>query len=176
MRRSWMAVPRWFAPLAALCLVPPAEAQLLVGPPGDRAVATARSAADIPQVEAVDPAAIEAARARQRLADARRLFGPAVSKFRELLTHRDARTKRLVTIGCDEIKTREFDRAIAALDEAIRLDPECGPAYLARGLAWHDKWDLDRALADYAEAIRLDPDELRGYVYRGMALEAVKDN
>ena len=172
---SWMVGPPSLAPFVAFCLVLPAEALRLDGPPGVQAVATATSA-DNPQVEAIDPAAIEAARARMRAAEARRLFGPIASKIRDVLPHRTARTKRLVAIGWDGITAKEFDRAIAALDEAISLDPAYAPAYLARGLAWHHKWDLDRALADYAEVIRLDPNELRGHVYRGMALETVKDN
>ncbi len=49
------------------------------------------------------------------------------------------------------------DRAIADLDEAIRLDPLYARAYVERGLAFQDKGDLERAIADHSEAIRREP-------------------
>jgi len=51
----------------------------------------------------------------------------------------------------------DFDRAIADLSEAVRLDPKYAEAYYGRGLAYGNKDDLDRAIADYSEAIRLKP-------------------
>ena len=45
---------------------------------------------------------------------------------------------------------RDYDRAIADLNELIRLDPK-GVAYLnTRGNAWYAKRDFDRAIADKA--------------------------
>ena len=49
------------------------------------------------------------------------------------------------------------DRAIADLDQAIKLDPKLSVAYYARGGAWWRKKVRDKAIADYAEVIRLDP-------------------
>jgi tetratricopeptide (TPR) repeat protein/uncharacterized RDD family membrane protein YckC len=51
----------------------------------------------------------------------------------------------------------ELDRAVADLDEAIRLNPRLARAYSNRGLAYDDKGDPERAITDYNEAIRLDP-------------------
>jgi tetratricopeptide (TPR) repeat protein len=53
----------------------------------------------------------------------------------------------------------EYDRAIADLNEAIRLDPKNAHAFSNRGIAWRHKGDFERAVADYDEAIRLDPRE-----------------
>ena len=69
----------------------------------------------------------------------------------------------------------EFDKAIADLSEAIRLDPKLVIAYNGRGLAWMRKGDFDKAIADYSEAIRLDPQNTRAYEYRGLALYAKGD-
>jgi tetratricopeptide (TPR) repeat protein len=50
----------------------------------------------------------------------------------------------------------DFPRAIANLDQAIRLAPNDAQAYDARGNAWDEIGNFDNALADYDEAIRID--------------------
>jgi tetratricopeptide (TPR) repeat protein len=51
----------------------------------------------------------------------------------------------------------DYDRAIADLSEAIRLDPKRASAFYNRGVAYRAKGDLGHADADAAEAMRLDP-------------------
>jgi lipoprotein NlpI len=63
---------------------------------------------------------------------------------------------------------RDLDRAIADLDQAIRLDPKDAGAYGNRGDAWRAKGDLDRAIADYDEAIRINPKNAFWYFNRGV--------
>ncbi len=62
-----------------------------------------------------------------------------------------------------------YDRAIADLDEAIRLDPNMANAYNNRGNAYSDKGLFDRGIADLDEAIRLDPKNASAYNNRGWA-------
>jgi tetratricopeptide (TPR) repeat protein len=50
----------------------------------------------------------------------------------------------------------DYDRAIADLTQAIRLDPNNVYAYYMRGSAYHEKKDYDRAIADFTQAIRLE--------------------
>jgi tetratricopeptide (TPR) repeat protein len=64
----------------------------------------------------------------------------------------------------------DYDRAIADLTEAIRLDPKYVWAYASRGEAYRMKGDYDRAIADLTEAIRLDPN----YEWAKNTLEIVK--
>ena len=52
---------------------------------------------------------------------------------------------------------RDYDRAIADYDEAIRLSPSLARAYHRRGDAHAGKRDHDRAIVDFSEAIRLSP-------------------
>jgi formylglycine-generating enzyme required for sulfatase activity/lipoprotein NlpI len=64
---------------------------------------------------------------------------------------------------------KDYDAAISAFAEAIRLDPTNAEAYCGRGLAYGQKGEPDKAIADCTEAIRLDPKDALAYVYRGMA-------
>jgi tetratricopeptide (TPR) repeat protein len=56
----------------------------------------------------------------------------------------------------------EFDQALAAYTEIIRLNPGDADAYYTRGDAYYGKGDMDRASADWNEAIRLNS----GYAVR----------
>ena len=63
---------------------------------------------------------------------------------------------------------RELDRALADLNEAIRIDPAYACAY-NRGRVYAFKRDLEHAMADYDEAIRIDPSFALAYNNRGDA-------
>lgn len=63
----------------------------------------------------------------------------------------------------------DFTRAIAEVDQAIRLDPDRAGYFVLRGLAHRSMKHFDQAIADYGRAIDLDPHEAyyddRGRVY-----------
>src|ERR1700730_16138315 len=61
------------------------------------------------------------------------------------------------------------NRAIADLNEAIRIDPKFAMAFSNRGNAYNDKGDSDRAIADYNAAIRIDPNFATAFQNRGSA-------
>jgi tetratricopeptide (TPR) repeat protein len=67
-----------------------------------------------------------------------------------------------------EIK-KEFDKAIADHDQAIKVDPKNWAAYNNRGNAYAGKHDYDHAIADYDEAIKLNPKYAEAYYNRGLA-------
>ncbi|MGZ3412712.1 MAG: tetratricopeptide repeat protein, partial [Isosphaeraceae bacterium] len=64
---------------------------------------------------------------------------------------------------------REYDKAIADYDEAIRIDPKHARAYNNRGLAWYARGDYGKAIADHTEAARLDSKYAIAPTYRGTA-------
>jgi tetratricopeptide (TPR) repeat protein len=71
--------------------------------------------------------------------------------------------------GNVNLTARNYDRAIADFDEAIRLDPEHSQALNSRGFAYEAKGQHDRAIADYNVAITLDPRYAAALTNRGMA-------
>jgi len=66
----------------------------------------------------------------------------------------------------NKYRFEDNDKAIAAYNEAIRLDPDYAEAYYSRGSVHHFMDDRDRALADYNEAIRLNPNYGNSYCCR----------
>jgi tetratricopeptide (TPR) repeat protein len=70
---------------------------------------------------------------------------------------------------------KEYDKAIADLDEAIKLSPDYATAHLERGRAMSLRSPSDRgviraAVAEFDTAIRLNPRDAMGYKLRGIAL------
>ena len=66
------------------------------------------------------------------------------------------------------LREREFERALADVNAAIRLDPSLAMAYNARGLINSKKGELDGALSDYNETLKLDPRNAAAYNNRGL--------
>ena len=67
---------------------------------------------------------------------------------------------------------KEYDKAISAFTEAIRLDPNNALAHCNRGRAYVNKGDNDKAIRDFDEAIRLDPRLAPAYNGRGVAYDS----
>ena len=61
--------------------------------------------------------------------------------------------------GYSHMREAAWFAAIAAYDEAIRIQPEVGGLYEARGTAYMYAGQHDDALADYSLAIELDPND-----------------
>jgi len=68
----------------------------------------------------------------------------------------------------------DLDRAIAEYNEAIRLNPEYAPAYLARGIAWEIKHGLQEALADFKMYSQLAPSDPMGSRGSGARTEEIE--
>ncbi|MBZ0300477.1 MAG: tetratricopeptide repeat protein [Anaerolineae bacterium] len=66
-------------------------------------------------------------------------------------------------------KLQDFDGAIEACSEAIKLVSSFAWAYNSRGAAKRAKGDYDGAFSDYDEAIRLDPLLAEAYHNKGIA-------
>ncbi len=69
----------------------------------------------------------------------------------------------------------DYDKQVADLSEAIKLDPRNAKAFYSRGVAYQQRWDHDKAIADFTEVIRLDPAFVDAYFNRGLAYERKAD-
>jgi tetratricopeptide (TPR) repeat protein len=72
------------------------------------------------------------------------------------------------------------DRALADLDQALKLDPDNQEAWLVRGSLYFSEKQLDRAIEDLHQAIRLLPDDPTPYqllaealMHKGNSVEAL---
>jgi tetratricopeptide (TPR) repeat protein len=65
--------------------------------------------------------------------------------------------KEALTHANTLLARRDFTRAIAAFDDAIRLDPRNASALAGRAFAYWSTGDLDAAIRDYGAAIDRDP-------------------
>jgi hypothetical protein len=75
-------------------------------------------------------------------------------------------------LGLVHLGKGRYEQAIAACDEAIRLNPRDDNAYLVRGRAYqfrNEKGDADRAIADFSESIRIAPKQTEAYYSRAIA-------
>ena len=71
--------------------------------------------------------------------------------------------------GSSCLQRKDYNAAIAAFTQGIRLNPKLAKLYYNRGVAYHKKGQLDKAIADYTEAIRLNEKQAEAYCNRGVA-------
>ena len=71
--------------------------------------------------------------------------------------------------GLNAFRRADFDQAIVAFDELIRLQPFHSEAHRWRGDASLNKHEFDKALSEYDEAIRLNSKNGMAYCGRGAA-------
>jgi len=71
--------------------------------------------------------------------------------------------------GVEYAIKKEFDKALADHDEAIKIDPKNPAAYNNRGNAYMAKQDFERAIADFDMAIQLNPKYAEAFFNRGIA-------
>lgn len=71
--------------------------------------------------------------------------------------------------GTDKFQKRDYQGAIADLNQAIDLNPNNASAYNSRGNAYFKLREYPNAIAQYDQAIALNPDYAEAYFNRGLA-------
>jgi tetratricopeptide (TPR) repeat protein len=72
-------------------------------------------------------------------------------------------------------RAREFDRALALYAQALRLDPQCRPAYVGRSLILLSQGRAGEAVADLDAALALGPEHAEAFGLRGDARVLAED-
>jgi tetratricopeptide (TPR) repeat protein len=70
---------------------------------------------------------------------------------------------------------RLYDRAIADLDEAIRIDPNYARSFNNRGIVYTKKGQYARAIADFDRAVKLNTNYAVAFYNRGLAKQKKGD-
>ncbi|NJR21812.1 MAG: serine protease [Richelia sp. CSU_2_1] len=78
--------------------------------------------------------------------------------------------------GWDKYNKGDYQGAIAAYTQAIKLDPNYAFAYNSRGIARTELGDNQGAIADFNEVLRIDPNDVYTYYNRGIARRKLGDN
>jgi curved DNA-binding protein CbpA len=134
------ALARGSAEIAAITLAGPWELSERATIPPQQETATVALA-----TTATAPAAV------RPQADADSTPAPAVAPRSEADSSEASRAR-----GVAAYRNGDLDGAIAALDQAIQLNPNYAPAYIDRGIVFYRLRKLDRALADIEKAKRID--------------------
>ena len=71
-------------------------------------------------------------------------------------------------LGDSLLKKRDYDRALAAFNKALELDPDNATVLNSRGLAYSSKGEDERALADYDLSLQRRPNFPAPYNNRGL--------
>ena len=85
----------------------------------------------------------------------------------------DSEALKHLNIGTQFLKTGDMSQAIAALTQAIEIDPKYASAYMKRGLAYYRLSQYDTAIADYNQALALKRYFADAYASRGDAYRAL---
>lgn len=73
------------------------------------------------------------------------------------------------------LEKKDYDAAIAAFTDVIRLTPKDAKVYCTRGYVYSWKNEYDKAIADYTEAIKIDPKTAGAYYNRGWTYGQKRD-
>jgi len=84
-----------------------------------------------------------------------------------ILSHEQTNVQAYLEQGGSRLAKGQYEEAIAAYTEALKLDSDLAEAYDSRGYAYSMMGEYEQALADLNRAIELDPDCARAYNNRG---------
>ena len=95
---------------------------------------------------------------------------PKITPIPEVSPEERARSVReFIERGNDRSRANDFEGAISAYSEALRLVPTDASIYNNRAFAYWSRGQTDRAIADYDETLRLEPDNVVARTNRAVA-------
>jgi tetratricopeptide (TPR) repeat protein len=94
--------------------------------------------------------------------------------IKDLLISLKTQKEEWLKKGADLRHLKHYEEALAAYEQAIRLDPNYARAYNNKGDILYDLKRYEEALATYEQAIRLDPNYARAYNNKGVVFRHLK--
>lgn len=80
------------------------------------------------------------------------------------------KAQKIYNRGLSLHQNGDYDEAIVAYTEAIRMKPNFANAYNNRGNAWLEKGEYEKSIYDYTVALRLNPQDAAASYNRDQAL------
>ncbi len=74
----------------------------------------------------------------------------------------------LVKLGAEEVRIRNYDKAIGYFRQAMKADPFYAPTFFYLGYIFADVGEFEASLANYNQAIELNPKDNSSYYNRGL--------
>ena len=103
------------------------------------------------------------------------LIRDAANVYSEALRYDNAYAPAHVNRGLAYLSLKEYPKAIADFDQAIRSTPKDATLYFKRGLAQAGAGDWAAAVKSYSEAIRINPQYADAYANRSAAYQRLGD-
>jgi tetratricopeptide (TPR) repeat protein len=98
----------------------------------------------------------------------------AQALYEQVLKRQPRHFDSLHLLGVIACQTKQPERAVELIDQAIAINPHVAAAYSNRGLALNDLEQSDAALANFDKAIAIQPDHAEAYNNRGNVLKGLK--
>ncbi|HBB33418.1 MAG TPA: hypothetical protein DC064_16845 [Cyanobacteria bacterium UBA9273] len=77
--------------------------------------------------------------------------------------------------GNDKIRAEDYEGAVEAFTQVLKMNPQDAEAYYNRGLALAQLEEYEKAIADYSKVLELNPDDLEAYDNRALARARLQD-
>lgn len=104
------------------------------------------------------------------------LYARAALKYEEALETNPKHLPAIRGLANSYVQTRNLDKALEAIERAIKLDPNFGGNYAIRGIIHDHLGDYNLAIQDYERAIELFPEVKEGMHWLDKLLYGVYDD
>jgi tetratricopeptide (TPR) repeat protein len=82
---------------------------------------------------------------------------------------------QLLTQASQFLCTTEYDKSIAACNEALKIEPNCSAAYYVRGFAHRYMEEYELAILDFTRTVEIDPKYAAAYYGRAISFAYLGD-
>jgi len=101
----------------------------------------------------------------------------AIAVLEDYLVHDPENVDILINLGIDYflLPKPEYQKAIDALNAALKVDIQNADAYFYKGLIYKESGEIDKAASNFQTAVEVDPDYYDAYMQLGLVYAGKKD-